>query len=337
MRHLAARPLGRDRQDAPLYARERVDRLVHHAVRAGAVHRDPSHPAHEPPEWPAKERVLAEERDAQVEREHRRYADHEVPVGGVRRHGDHELGQVGHLPFHAPPEQPQRRVADRASDRVAAQRNLVAQDRPGAQAKSAAIALRSTLPPEMTMPTRRPRTSRAPFITAAVASAPVGSTTSFMRSHRKRIASTSSESLTVTMSCTCRSTSGKVSAPRDCVRAPSAIVCGTSMVTRLRVRSERAASSPAAGSTPTTRVPGERWAAAIAQPESSPAPPQQTNRSSRGPTSSKSSLAAVPWPAITAAWSKGGTTEAPVSRAILSATCARSSPRLRSYSTTSAP
>ena len=31
------------------------------------------------------------------------------------------------------------------------------------------------------MPTRRPRTSRAPRITAAVASAPVGSTTSFMR------------------------------------------------------------------------------------------------------------------------------------------------------------
>ena len=65
------------------------------AVGARAVHRNAAHPAQHGVEGRAEERVLADERDAQVEREHRGDAHHEVPVRRMRGHGDHELGQVG--------------------------------------------------------------------------------------------------------------------------------------------------------------------------------------------------------------------------------------------------
>ena len=53
-------------------------------------------------------------------------------------------------------------------------------------------------------------------------------------------------------------------------------------------------------------IAGASALAASAQPESRPPPPRQTRRRSRGPTSSISSSAAVPWPAMTSGWSKGG-------------------------------
>ena len=54
-----------------------------------------------------------------------------------------------------------------------------------------------------------------------------------------------------------RSTSGKVSVPSDGVRAPSATVSGCRRVCSCFVRNDRVASSPAAGSTPMTRQPGD--------------------------------------------------------------------------------
>src|SRR6185503_1758390 len=59
---------------------------------------------------------------------------------------------------------------------------------------------RSTLPPLRMIPTFWPATATLPARAAARPMAPVGSTTSFMRSHRKRMASTISASDTVIMS-----------------------------------------------------------------------------------------------------------------------------------------
>ncbi len=88
---------------------------------------------------------------------------------------------------------------------------------------------------------------------------------------------------------------------------PSAIVRGVSIRTRSPAASDRRVSSPASGSTPTTRTPGRSAFAAVAQPAISPPPPTGTSRRSRSGTSSRSSSAAVPWPAITAGCSYGGT------------------------------
>ena len=52
------------------------------------------------------------------------------------------------------------------------------------------------------------------------------------------------------------------------MRAPSAIVSGSRTVTSVPLLKERVASSAVAGSTPTTRIPGYRCLAAIAQPDS---------------------------------------------------------------------
>ena len=105
------------------------------------------------------------------------------------------------------------------------------------------------------------------------------------------------------MSSTFWRTSGKVSVPRDGVRAPSAIVGGLVTVWSVPVLNDRVASSASSGSTPTTRHRGERARAESAEPERSPPPPQQTSSRSSSPTSSNSSFAAVPWPAITSTWS----------------------------------
>src|SRR5262249_55642523 len=161
-----------------------------------------AHPPEHPGERPLEERVLAEEREPKVEREHRGRADDEIPVRRMRRHGDHHLRQVRDLSLHVPAEESKHPAAHGAHQRALALRDLAAQDRERDHAKSAAAALRSTLPPEMMIPTRLPRTSIAPERIPAAASAPVGSTTSFMRSQRKRIASTSFASSTVMMSCT---------------------------------------------------------------------------------------------------------------------------------------
>ena len=100
----------------------------------------------------------------------------------------------------------------------------------------------------------------------------------FIRSHRKNIARSSSSSVTVSMSSTYSSTSGNVSLPSEVVRAPSAIVSGTGITFRVFVLKDWVASSPAAGSTPSTLQPRSMCRAAIAQPDSSPAPPQGTSR-----------------------------------------------------------
>ncbi len=105
------------------------------------------------------------------------------------------------------------------------------------------------------------------------------------------------------MSSTLARTSGKVSVPSDGVRAPSAIVGGLLTVWSVPVRNERVASSASSGSTPTTRQDGASARAASADPESSPPPPHGTSSRSMAPASSISSRAAVPWPAITSAWS----------------------------------
>src|SRR5712672_1394486 len=89
----------------------------------------------------------------------------------------------------------------------------------------------------MMTPTRRPRTGTSWFITAAAARQPVGSTTIFMRSAKKRICERSWASLTVTISRTSRCMMGKVRLPTQGVCAPSAMVRGTGMRTMRPLRS----------------------------------------------------------------------------------------------------
>ena len=84
-------------------------------------------------------------------------------------------------------------------------------------------------------------------------SAPVGSTTSFSRSHRENIVCRRADLVDGGHVVDVTRTSGNVSDPSDGVRAPSATVCGLSTVCSCLVRNDRVASSPAAGSTPMTR------------------------------------------------------------------------------------
>ena len=102
----------------------------------------------------------------------------------------------------------------------------------------------------------RPPASTRPAISAATPTAPLGSVTSFIRSNRNAIASRISASVTVTTSSTSRRFTSKVSSPGASDWSPSAIVRGTSIRTRSPAASERRVSSPASGSTPTTRMRG---------------------------------------------------------------------------------
>jgi hypothetical protein len=108
----------------------------------------------------------------------------------------------------------------------------------------------STLPPLITMPTRLPSTGTAPNSAAAAARQPVGSTTIFMRSTKKRRVSTSCASVTVSMSSATRWMIGKVIVPSEGPCAPSAMVCGMGMRTREPERKDCWPSLPASGSTP---------------------------------------------------------------------------------------
>ena len=73
---------------------------------------------------------------------------------------------------------------------------------------------------------------------------------------------------------------GQVSSPGAAACWPSAMVWPTWMRTRSPAASERATSSPASGSTPITRVCGERAAHTVAQPAMSPPPPTGTSNAS---------------------------------------------------------
>ena len=137
-----------------------------------------------------------------------------------------------------------------------------------AVATSSAKRAAPTLPPERTTPTDASLASSFPLSSAATPTAPLGSVTSFIRSKRKTIASTISSSLTVTTSSTRFLFTSKVSSPGSVACRPSAIVRGTSIRTRSPAASERRVSSPASGSTPTTRIPGRKAFAAVAQPRS---------------------------------------------------------------------
>ena len=113
------------------------------------------------------------------------------------------------------------------------------------------------------------------------------------------MASTISASLTVTTSSTSVRMTSQVSSPAMVTCWPSAIVLGTATDTRSPARSERATSSPASGSTPTTRTCGRSALTAVATPAISPPPPTGTTTVSRSSTSAASSSPTVPWPAIT--------------------------------------
>ena len=185
--------------------------------------------------------------------------------------------------------------------RLRRRRRLAAPDR---LARQLAEALDADVPAGETTPTR-PAASTLPARRAATAAAPLGSTTSFSRSNANpspRRARRRSRSRLVAR----LRTTANVSAPGIVACSPSAIVRGTSIAIRSRASSERRVSSPASGSTPTTRVCGGVRLAAVAQPATRPPPPTGTTSTSSGPASSSSSSAAVPWPAITSRSSYGG-------------------------------
>jgi len=149
-------------------------------------------------------------------------------------------------------------------------------------------------------PTRWPPGLDHAFQQRAAARQPVGSTTIFMRSAKKRIVVTSCASLTVTMPFTRRWMTGKVNRPLCCVCAPSAIVCGVSMCTI-----SRAPGFAGCRCRLRARHRSRRSRATDARPHGTagdqPPPPTQTSSRSNGPVSSRSSSAAVPCPAMTCA------------------------------------
>ena len=91
--------------------------------------------------------------------------------------------------------------------------------------------------------------------------------------------------MTVTTSSTSRRFTSNVSSPGSSAWSPSAIVRGTSIRTRSPAASERRVSSPASGSTPTTRIAGRSAFAAVEQPAISPPPPTGTTSTSSSGTS----------------------------------------------------
>ena len=159
-------------------------------------------------------------------------------------------------------------------------------------------ASRSTLPPERMIPTLLPATSSSLLIKAATGTAADGSIRIFIRIHTLRIASMIACSSTVTIRLTPERIMVKVSSPR-LVRRPSAMVRGGSMAGWIEpAASDRAASSAAAGSAPTMEVRGEPALAARTVPLSNPPPPTGARIRSKLGISSRSSLAAVPCPAM---------------------------------------
>ena len=108
----------------------------------------------------------------------------------------------------------------------------------------------STLPPLMSTPMRWPFSCAFICRAAAKPRQPVGSTTSFMRSAKKRMQSTSWASVAVNTSFTSRRMIAKVWLPSCWVCAPSARVLGTSMWTSAPERNDCCPSLPASGSTP---------------------------------------------------------------------------------------
>ena len=121
---------------------------------------------------------------------------------------------------------------------------------------------------------------------------------SFARSQTNCMAATMPASLTVTIRSTRSWMIGKVSSPSP-VSRPSAMVCGSSEGRIRPAARDRKASSACSGSAPITRMPGQSSRAAMAVPLSSPPPPTGARITSRSGTSSSSSRAAVPWPAMT--------------------------------------
>lgn len=118
------------------------------------------------------------------------------------------------------------------------------------------ILYKSTFPPEITTPTLLNPGGNFPNSTAAADTAPLGSTTSFMRSIRNRIASRISSSVTNKISSTNFCIIGNVSLPGEGDRNPSAIVSGGGIVTRSPFRIDCQVSLANSGSAPKTRIPG---------------------------------------------------------------------------------
>ena len=195
------------------------------------------------------------------------------------------------------------RIDPLAADVAASDPRERRQRRADERARSAS---RSTLPPLMMHADALPGELAPPCARAAAKPRqPVGSTTIFMRSAKKRMASTSCGVArgehVVDVAADDRR---RCSSPRCWVCAPSAMVCGRVDVHDARRRGTTAGRRcrPRAR----RRRPGSAGAsarAASAEPDEQAAAAQATNSASSGPTSSNSSFAAVPWPAITSGWS----------------------------------
>ncbi len=169
------------------------------------------------------------------------------------------------------------------------------------------------LPPESTTATRRPATSGTwPPSSAATPTAPAPSTTSFCRSRSSAMASTISSSVTATISCTCRWTSGKVSSPGRLTAMPSAIVCARTAASICPCCTDRTNAAQPVAWTPTTRTPGSSAVSASAEPASRPPPPHGTTTRSTSGTCSASSSPTVPCPAMMRSSSNAEMKVAPV-------------------------
>ena len=143
-----------------------------------------------------------------------------------------------------------------------------------------------------------------PSSSAASGTADDGSTTIFIRSQIIRMDMMMPASVASPIEATWARSAASVRG-ESVVRRPSAIVIVVAAGSTHPDARLRAASSAFAGSAPWTARPGRSDVAAIAVPDRRPPPPTGATIASRSGTSSTSSSAAVPCPAITLASSNG--------------------------------
>ena len=182
----------------------------------------------------------------------------------------------------------------------------------------------SRLPPESTMPIRRP--GIAPASTAATGSAEVGSIRSFVRDQTSASASRSASSETSAMPAQRSRRTDQVRSPIWIVRTPSAIVCGARVEPDPLALGQRAVGVAAR---PRARRPrprrGESCRAGQGGAREQPAAADRGDHRVERRGVLEQLERAVPWPEITFQSSNGWTSGQPRSAAIARARSARGS------------
>mmetsp|Transcript_10549 Transcript_10549/g.17093 ORF Transcript_10549/g.17093 Transcript_10549/m.17093 type:complete len:222 (-) Transcript_10549:527-1192(-) len=174
------------------------------------------------------------------------------------------------------------------------------------------------------------------FKTAATPTPEEGSMTSFILSHTSLVASMISSSVTHITSSTRSRMIGQVLCPMDTFTPSAMVTGGASFISFSPAFLDLKQSSAAVGSAATTRMEGLTCLAQTAMPPIMPPPPTGATIASKCGSSSKSSFAMVPCPAITSGSWLGWMSTPLVSSTTFDAAMSRAC-SVGSHSTTVAP